>query len=81
MHRVDDAEIVVDFERARLDALAARAGAMIRRRGKRLDDAERDAAPRQIAGQHEARGTRAGDQNIGIRQVFLLRMRKLSAQP
>ena len=54
---------------------------MIRRRGMRLDDAERDAAPRQIAGQHEARGTRAGNQNIGIRHVFLLRMRKLSAQP
>jgi len=38
MHRVDDAEIIVDFERARLDALAALAGAMIRRRRTRLDN-------------------------------------------
>jgi hypothetical protein len=54
VHTLDEAEVVVDFQRARLDALAARAGAMIRRRGKRLDDAERHAAPREIAGEHEA---------------------------
>ena len=65
MHRVDHAEIVIDFERARLDALAARAGAMIGRRRVRLDEAEIDAAARQIAGQHQAGETRAGDQNVG----------------
>ena len=65
MHRVDHAEIVIDFECARLNALAARAGAMIGRRRVRLDEAEIDAAARQIAGQHQAGETGARDQNIG----------------
>jgi hypothetical protein len=37
---------------------------VIRRHGIGLDDAEADAAPRQVAGQHETRGTGSCDQNI-----------------
>ena len=49
----DDAEIVVDLQRARLDALAARAGAMIRRRG--LASTMRTATPRRARSQASTR--------------------------
>ena len=71
VHFVDDAEVVIDLERARLDALAARAGAMIRRRRIGFDDADGDAAPRQIAGQHQAGRPGAGDQDVYIGQTTL----------
>ena len=54
VHLADDAEIVIHLQCARLDALAARTGAMVRRRGIGLDDAHGDAAARQIAGQNKA---------------------------
>ena len=68
VHRLDHAEIVIDLERARLDALAARAGAPVRRRWAGIDDAAGNAASRQIAGQHQARGSGTGDQNVGVGQ-------------
>jgi hypothetical protein len=64
MHRIDHAEIVVHFERARLDALAARPRALIRRDRIHLDDAETHAAPRQVAGEHQPRRARARDQHV-----------------
>jgi hypothetical protein len=67
VHVLNDAEIVVDFQRARLDALATRAGAMVRRRGAGLDNTDSNAAPRQIARQHQARRSCAGDQHVDVR--------------
>src|SRR6185436_2498351 len=69
VHFFDDAEVVIDFERARLDALAARAGALIRRRRIGFDDADGDTAPRQIARQHQAGRARAGDQDFYVGQT------------
>ena len=69
VHFVDDAEVVIDLERAWLDALAARAGAMIRRHRIGFDDADGDAAPRQIAGQHQAGRPGAGNQDFYFGQT------------
>jgi len=66
---VDDAEVVIDLERTWLDALAARAGAMIRRHRIGFDDAHGDAAPRQIAGQHQAGRPGAGNQDFYFGQT------------
>jgi hypothetical protein len=71
VHRVDHAEIVIDLQRARLDTLAARAGAMVGRRCSGLDDAERNAAAGEIAGQHQAGGSGAGNQHIGVGHIVL----------
>jgi hypothetical protein len=69
MDLVDDAEVVIDLERARLDALAARAGTMIRRHRIGFDDANGDATPRQIAGQHQAGRPGTGNQDVYVGQT------------
>ncbi len=57
---VDEAEIVEDLLGARLQALAAGA---VERLGRLLDDPERDAAALQLAGQGEAGGSGADDED------------------
>jgi hypothetical protein len=70
----DNAEVVVDLERARLDALAARAGPAVRRRGIGLDDAEADSASGKVAGQNETSRPGAGDQDFSISHARALRL-------
>lgn len=65
---VADPEVVEDLPGAGLDALAARAG---EEGGRLLDEERGDAAPGQVTGQGEAAGTRADDEDRGLRDRFL----------
>lgn len=62
-HGVAHSEIVEDLSRARLDALAARAG---EERGRLLDEEGAHAAAGQIAGEREAAGAGADDQHLSF---------------
>ena len=62
-HVVDDAEVVEDFEAAGLETLPFRADKIGR---GFVDDAERDVAAREVAGEGEAGGAGAGDQDLGF---------------
>jgi hypothetical protein len=61
---VDDAEPRVDLERARVDGDRAR---LLRGPGMAVDDVDADAAPRELAGEHQAGRARADDEHVDVR--------------
>src|SRR4029450_1665655 len=60
---IDDAELRVDLEGARLHAERS---CLLRRPGMSVDDERRDTAPGELIGKHEPRRPRADDQDFGV---------------
>jgi hypothetical protein len=67
-HGFRQIELLVKFERARLNCKRARGGPRL---GGLVDDADLDTEPGEPQRKHKTRGARAGNQNLGLRHLLL----------